>query len=183
MHKARNYPVVETLGPAIVDFTKLTKVEPLQLILTHCISHLEASLCEVVVALTTNAKLVKFTCSCKDCVELIQFLEHPTAMEHRFKLDPQRRYHLQQQLYSSREDVTHTTEHIGSPHTLVVTKTNASHEKALKKQQQQRDLLASLQPLLPVSDADVPSENELPTKKQKGFTTKVDTSSSCVDLT
>ena len=184
--KPDRYPVVEILGPAIVDFYKSTKVEkdgPLQVILTYCVSHLETSLCEIAAALTTNAKPVRFTCSCKDCVELIQFLEHPTALERRFTMGQNRRCHLRNQLYSSGEDVSHTTKRIGSPHTLVVTKTNASHEKALKKQQQQRALLASLQPLLPVTDVDVPSENEPPTKKQKGITAKVDTGSSCIDLT
>ena len=185
--KPRRYPVLETLGPAIVDFYNLKKVDkdgPLQVILAYCVSQLEVTLREVAAAPTTNAKPVRFTCLCMDCVELIQFLKHPTTVQHRFKISKQRRYHLHRQLDSSRADVTHTTEHIGSPHTLVVTKTNASHEKDLKKQQQQRDLLASLQPLLPVTDVDMPSENEPPTKKQKGITTNVVAgSSSHIDLT
>ena len=187
--KLGRYPVLETLGPTIVDFYKSTKVEkdgPLQVILTYCVSQLEVSLCKVAAAPTTNAKPVRFTCSCKDCVELIQFLKHPTVVQHRFKISKQRRRHLHRQLDSSRAYVTHTTEHYGSPHTLVVTKTNVSHEKDIKRQQQQRALLASLQPLLPVTDVDVPSENEPPTKKRKGITTKVDTSSSshiAIDLT
>ena len=171
--KPVRYPVLETLGPALVDFYKSTKVDkdrPLQMILTYCTSQLEMSLRKVLLPPATNAKSVKFMCSCKDCVELIRFLKHPTEVQHRFKIGKQRRRHLHQQLDANGVDATHTTEHFGNPHTLVVTKNNASYEKEFKKQQQERALLASLHPLVSVTD--VPSENEPPAKKQKG-TSKV----------
>ena len=185
--KPGRYPVLETLGPVLLDFYKSAKVEkdgPLHVILTYCISQLEVSLRKVLAAPTNNAKPVRFTCSCKDCVELIRFLKHPTAVQHRFKIGKERRRHLHQQLDGSRADATHVTEHIGNPHTLVVTKTNASYERDFKKQQQERALLASLQPLLSVTGERVPSENEPPAKKQKGIIVKVVVgSSSRIDLT
>ena len=81
-----------------------------------------------------------------------------------------RRRHLENQLDSSGTDATYTTEFIGRPYTLVVTKNNASYEREVKKRQQEQVLLASLCPLRSV--ANVPSENEPPAKKQKA-TSKV----------
>ena len=179
------YPVFETLGPAIVDFYKSTEIEkddPLQVILAYCISQLKVSIGKVV-APTTNTKPVKFTCSCKDCIELTRFLKHPVEVQHRFKIGKERRHHLHQQLDSSGVDATHTTECVGNPRTFVVTKTNASYERDFKKQEEERALLASLQPLLLVTGAHTPSENEPPAKKQKAISKVVARSSSHVDLT
>jgi len=168
-NKPVRYPILETVGSAIIGFCKSAKFEkggPLQMILTCCISQLEIAVRKVIAPPTNSAKPIKFSCSCKDCLELIRFLKHPTESQHRFKIGKGRRRHLHQQLDSSRADVTHTTEHVGNPHTLIVTKNNASYEKDIKKQQQQQALLASLRPLLSVADA--LSENEPPAKKQKG---------------
>ena len=129
------YPILETLGPATVDFYKSTKVEedgPLQVVLTYCISQLEVSLHKVVAAPTTNTKKVKFTCSCKDCVELKRFLKHPTEIQHQFKVSKGRRQHLRQQLHGSRADATHVTDKTEDSHTLVVTKNSASYERKLR---------------------------------------------------
>ena len=53
--KPVRYPVLELLGPAIIDFFKSTKVEkdgPLQVILAYCISQLEVSIGKVVAPTT-----------------------------------------------------------------------------------------------------------------------------------
>ena len=76
-----------------------------------------------------------------------------------------RRQHLHQQLDSTKADVTHKTEETGSPHTLIITKTNASYENDIKRRQQEQALLASLQCLLSVRDG--PSAAEPPSKRQK----------------
>ena len=169
-NKPVRYSILEILGPAIIDFCKSTKVEgPLQVILLYCVSQLEVSLQRVVPAPTNNAKPVRFTCSCKDCVELKKFLSHPTETEHQFNIGKGRRQYLQQQLYRSGVDATYITERFGMPHTLVVTKTNQSYHKAVKeleqKQEQERALLASLRPLLAVTDIYIYLGNEPPIKK------------------
>ena len=180
------YPILETLGPALVDFYKSVKVEkdgPLQEILDYCISELEDSVRKFIAASKTHTKKVNFTCfkSCKDCMELKEFLKHPTKVQHRFSVGKERRQHLHQQLDTSGVDASCTTENFGNPHTLVVTKNNASYEKDFKKQQQERALLASLYPLVSVTD--VPSENEPPAKKQKSTSKVVSLSSPHIDLT
>ena len=179
-NKPVRYPILETLGPAIVDFCKSTIVEkdgPLQEILSYCISQLKGSLCKVAVS---NIKPVKFTCSCKDCVELKQFLRHPTQTQHQFRMSKGRRCHIRQQLDSSGPNFVYVTEHFGNPHTLVVTKTNTSCRRDIMKQEQKQALLSSLQPLLAVTSA--PSEKQPPAKKQKANSKGV-SGSSYIDLT
>ena len=164
--KPIRYPVLETLGPAIVHFCKCAGVEkfrPMQVTLAYCISQLEASICRVIKVPTTSARPVNFTCSCKDCVELIRFLKHPTETQHQFKIGLQRRQHFHEQLDSTRADVTYRIETTGSPHTLIITKTNASYENNIKKCQQEQALLASLQHLLSVKGG--PSTVEPPAKR------------------
>ena len=155
------YPVQESLGPAVVDFCKLTKVDkngPFHVILTYCISQLEAALQEVISAPANNAIPVKLLCSCDDCDELAEFLEHPTEVQHRFKISKSRRQHIHEQLENSGPDATDTTERLGKPHTLVVTKNNASYDKEVKKHQKGQALLVSLKALLPATDVHMPLE-------------------------
>ena len=168
--KPVHYPVLETLGPAVVDFYKTAKVKqdgPIQGILTYCISQLESAVSKVIKVPTTSARSAMITCSCKDCAELIRYLEHPTETQHQFRMNLSRREHLHQQLDSARADVTHKTLGTGGgPNTLIVTKTNASYENNVKKRQQEKALLNSLQPLLLAKD--VPSAGvEPPAKRQK----------------
>ena len=166
--KPIRYPVLETLGPAIVHFCKSAGVEkiiPMEVILTYCISQLEISVGRSIKVPTTSARPVDFTCSCKDCIELKKFLKHPTKTQRQFKIGLQRRQHLQKQLDSIRADVTHRTEKTGSLHTLIITKTSASYESDIKKRQQEQALLASLQQLLSVKGG--PSTDKPPAKRQK----------------
>ena len=151
MHQAPKLPVLETLGPALVDFYESTEVEkdgPLQVILSYCILQLE------------------FTCPCKECMHFIEFLKHPTETRHRIKIAKGRRWHLYQLLDISGVNGARVTERCcGSTHSLVVAKNNALLKKNIKKHQQKQALLASLWPLL--SATGVPLDNGPPTKKKK----------------
>ena len=148
--KPLSYPVLETLGPALVDFYKSAKVDkdgPLQVILSYCILQLE------------------FTCPCKECTHLIEFLKDPTETRHLIRIAKGRRWHLYRQLDICGVNAACVTEVFGSTHSLVVAKNNTLLKKNTKKYQQTQALLASLWPLLSV--ASVPSDNGPPTKKQK----------------
>ena len=184
--KPVRYPVQETLGPVVIDVCKSTKVDkdgPLQMLLAYCISQLETALQKVVPAPINNAKTVEFMCFCDDCDELVDFLRHPTKVKHRFKVGKSRRQHIHEQLEYSGVDATDTTERVGNQDTLVVTKTNASYEKDVKKHQDKQVLLVSLKALLPATDVEVPIDNEPPAKKQKDTAKVVAGSSSHIDLT
>ena len=70
------------------------------------------------------------SCKCKDCRALSAFLADPNQREARFPMAKERRQHLHNTIASNRCDCSHVTEHRGSPHTLVCTKTTASYDAA-----------------------------------------------------
>jgi len=142
------YPVLETLGPALVDVGKEVKLEgSLQELLKYCIDTLEDSVDERLAPPSNQTRAATFLCTCHDCVELKKFLQHPSKNQHQFKIGMKRRDHLQQQLDDTWADATYVTEHIGSPHTLVITKTQESYKEKLQRHQKEQTLLAALQPL------------------------------------
>ncbi|XP_065882892.1 uncharacterized protein [Dysidea avara] len=139
------YPVLETLGPAILDISKTVKIGgPLQVLFSHCASTLEECISKLQ-APTNHARSVEFSCTCSDCTELKQFMQHPDITQSRFRLGKSRRQHLEDQLRIAKADATCQTERVGTPHTLVVTKTQASYEREVEKHKVHRELLASLQ--------------------------------------
>ncbi|CAH0055571.1 unnamed protein product [Clonostachys solani] len=69
-------------------------------------------------------------CSCADCNHLNHFLSSTTQRVGRFAVNKKRRQHLHNQIDRHRIDCTHETERVGSPQTLVMTKTNKQHEQA-----------------------------------------------------
>jgi hypothetical protein len=72
----------------------------------------------------------KLSCTCPDCRELSEFLANPQESMHRFPLRKERRRHLHQIIDSNGCDLTHETLRVGSPQTLICTKTTASYQKA-----------------------------------------------------
>ncbi len=80
----------------------------------------------------------RLSCNCRDCRALSEFLADADRQEARFPLAKERRRHLHTVIDRDRCDCTHVTEHRGSPHTLVCTKTTASYDAACKIHQ--RDL-------------------------------------------
>ncbi|VUC31624.1 unnamed protein product [Clonostachys rosea] len=69
-------------------------------------------------------------CTCADCTHLNAFLSSSTQRVGRFAVNKQRRQHLHNQLDNYRIDCTHETTRVGSPQTLVVTKTNKQNDQA-----------------------------------------------------
>jgi hypothetical protein len=72
----------------------------------------------------------KLSCTCPDCRELSEFLANPLESTHRFPVRKERRRHLHQIIDSNDCDLTHKTLRVGSPQTLICTKTTASYQKA-----------------------------------------------------
>ncbi|RDL31044.1 uncharacterized protein BP5553_09833 [Venustampulla echinocandica] len=67
------------------------------------------------------------SCPCHDCSELNIFLINPHQQVWRFPVAKMRRLHIHRILETMGGGFTHETERIGSPQTLVVTKTQASY--------------------------------------------------------
>ncbi|KAJ5377333.1 uncharacterized protein N7496_004742 [Penicillium cataractarum] len=82
---------------------------------------------------TTDASFARSSvgCYCGDCTWLNEFLKDPSQTVCRFPMGKQRRQHLHNTLEAAQIDCTHETERVGSPHTLVVTKTFRDHDKAV----------------------------------------------------
>ncbi|HEY0792046.1 MAG TPA: hypothetical protein VGD78_13365, partial [Chthoniobacterales bacterium] len=78
---------------------------------------------------TDWAQPVKLDCDCADCRGLQAFAEDPARQVHRFRVRKDRRQHLHQTIERYHLDMTHQTERIGSPQTLVCTKTRWTYEK------------------------------------------------------
>lgn len=70
-------------------------------------------------------------CSCRDCINLNNFLRSPVDQVGRFKVEKSRRHHLHVQL-DAYTDCKHETERIGYPETLVVTKQGTSFAEKLE---------------------------------------------------
>jgi hypothetical protein len=94
---------------------------------------------------TDWAQPVKIGCRCADCRELEAFAASPGERVHRFRVRKERRPHLHQAIERYGLDMTHETERIGSPQTLVCTKTRRSYQQ--RCEQHGRDL-KSLQALV-----------------------------------
>jgi hypothetical protein len=71
-------------------------------------------------------------CPCRDCEMLNSFITNPTQRVGRFPIGKSRRMHIHQQLDKAEETYTHITERIGSPQTLIVTKTRKKWESKVR---------------------------------------------------
>jgi hypothetical protein len=74
----------------------------------------------------------KTSCTCNDCMVLYQFLQSTHEKTKIWPLGKDRRMHIHQTIDGLGIAVTHKTEHTGSPHKLILTKTGKLH--ALAKQ-------------------------------------------------
>lgn len=71
-----------------------------------------------------------WACTCEDCMTLKKFLTSRTAKTLRWPLAKERRKHIHRQIDAMDIAVTHETERAGSPHKLILTKTNQLHRQA-----------------------------------------------------
>ncbi len=90
---------------------------------------------------------VQYAAFCADCRELQQFLRDPVEQVHRFRVAKHRRQHLHNQISSHGCDMTHVTDHTGSPQTLVCTKNRASYERKKAELASNEKLLTELRGL------------------------------------
>ncbi len=76
---------------------------------------------------------VELSCSCPDCRELQAFARNPALRVNRFRLRKERRSHLHHMIDRHRLDMTHVTERVGSPQTLVCTKDRRTFDRRAKE--------------------------------------------------
>ncbi len=95
---------------------------------------------------------VKLSCSCADCRDLQAFALDPAAQVHRFRVKQERRQHLHGAIEKHRLDMTHVTERVGSPQTLVCTKDRRTFDGRMKQYRQEIAAMRALIELVPASD-------------------------------
>ena len=88
---------------------------------------------------------VELSCSCPDCRELQSFARDPAERVHRFRVKKERRRHLHNMIDRHRLDMTHVTERVGSPQTLVCTKDRRTFDRRMK---QYHDEIAAMRTLV-----------------------------------
>jgi hypothetical protein len=98
---------------------------------------------------------VKLSCSCPDCRELQAFSLDPLERIHRFRVKKERRQHLHNMIDRHRLDMTHFTERVGSPQTLVCTKDRRSFDRRMKEYQNEIGAMRSLLRMAPKTSSAV----------------------------
>ena len=96
---------------------------------------------------------VRLSCSCPDCRELQAFALDPAERIHRFRVKKERRQHLHNAIDKHRLDMTHVTERVGSPQTLVCTKDRRTFDRRMKQYGHEIAAMRTLIGLTPKSDA------------------------------
>jgi len=92
---------------------------------------------------------VKLSCACPDCGELQTFARHPAERVHRFRVNKERRRHLHAAIDKNRLDMTHVTERVGSPQTLVCTKDRRTFDQRVEQYEGE---IAAMRTLLRLAD-------------------------------
>jgi hypothetical protein len=95
---------------------------------------------------------VKLSCSCPDCRELQAFSLDPLERIHPFRVKKERRQHLHNMIDRHRLDMTHITERVGSPQTLVCTKDRRTFNRRMKQYKSEIDAMRSLLRMAPKTD-------------------------------
>jgi len=76
---------------------------------------------------------VTLSCRCEGCRELQVFGRNAAEQTHRFRVNKERRRHLHETIERHGLDMTHVTERMGSPQTLVCVKTRGAYQRRSKQ--------------------------------------------------
>ena len=89
----------------------------------------------------------KLTCTCEDCKILTKFLQSDITQTLRWPMGKDRRSHIHRTIDGLGIPVTHQTEHTGSPHKLILTKTDKLYQNVLSRFRQINEALSWLEEL------------------------------------
>ncbi len=109
-----------------------------------CVDHLRARVAEPLRAPRDWRRASAVGCKCPRCDELSKYLADPERKTWVFKAAQADRSHVEEVIKRARCDLDATTERRGSPHSLVCSKNQASHERRVK---QRHEDLANLKRL------------------------------------
>ena len=75
----------------------------------------------------------RWSCKCQDCDALNEFLQSSTLKTIKWPMGKERRQHIHNIIDGLGIPVLHQTEHTGSPHKLILTKTEKLYEEARRQ--------------------------------------------------
>jgi hypothetical protein len=101
---------------------------------------------------------VDLSCACPDCRELQSFARDPAERVHRFRVKKERRRHLHSTIDRYRLDMTHVTDRVGSPQTLVCTKDRRTFDRRMNQYQDEIAAMRTLAKLAPKAGDDALSK-------------------------
>ncbi len=110
-----------------------------------CVAHLRARIAEDLSPPADWRRDNRLTCSCAHCTGLARFLADPANKTWMLRAVQAERSHVQSIIASSKCDVATETLRKGSPHTLVCTKTLASHQRRVRQRQADLKTLARIE--------------------------------------
>ena len=89
-------------------------------------------------------------CGCELCAELVRFCADPVRTSHQVRVRQDRRKHLRTEIRKAGADLSCETERVGSPYTLICTKTRDSH---VRRRRQYSEDISEIRRLLDAADA------------------------------
>ena len=120
------------------------KAAPVQRLCAACRAHLEARIALPLAPPGDWRRASALPCRCQHCDGLARFLDSPDQRIWRFKAAEAARKHVLLSIRGAGSDVDSVTDKTGSPHALVCTKNQASHERRVVQRQQDLADLARL---------------------------------------
>ncbi|MEI9898579.1 MAG: 2OG-Fe(II) oxygenase [Chthoniobacter sp.] len=87
---------------------------------------------------------VRISCACEDCRVLQAFVRDPVQQSHRFRVRKDRRQHLHREIERHGLEMTHVTERVGSPQTLVCQKDRRGYRRRCEQYRQDIQALVAL---------------------------------------
>jgi hypothetical protein len=126
----RHYDLHEVLIPDVKAISKWIRKVPAgqsaaSRLQEYCLTELRATTVQPLELPQDWSRGAELDCECEDCRALTRFLRDPAQRVGRFPVRKERRQHLRQQIDRHRCDLTHATERVRSPQTLVCTKSQA----------------------------------------------------------
>ena len=142
--KSNYYSLFDTLIPICEEFASSGN-DSFKLLISHCIACLESS--RSFPCSYGWSQPVMFSCSCDDCVLVMQFLKNSTQFTQTFRMQLRRRMHIERHIKYKNCSVTCATVRVGTPHGLVVTKILSDSQKAAQCDKLKKSTLSRLRAL------------------------------------
>lgn len=137
----KTYDPDAILIPAVLSLGEVTPAR----LRDACLAHLRARIAEDLTPPADWRRNDRLTCSCAHCTGLARFLADPANKTWMFRAVQADRSHMESVIRTSHCDVATETLRKGSPHTLVCTKTLASHQRRVRQREADLKTLAQME--------------------------------------